>query len=80
VEERVATLNVKNVPETLYRRLQKRARTQHRSIAQEVTHILAEVLESRRSTSILALKGLGKEHWASIDPAGHVATERDSWD
>jgi len=29
--------------------------------------------------SILALRGLGKEHWHGVDPARHVEAERDEW-
>jgi hypothetical protein len=38
---------------------------QHRSVAQEVTHLLSDALETPKPLSILALKGLGKEHWRS---------------
>ena len=76
----MATLNVKNLPETLYRRLRKRARAQHRSISQEVTHMLSEALEASEPSSILVLRGLGKERWAGIDAARHVRAERRSWD
>lgn len=75
----MATLNVKNFPGALYRKLQARARRQHRSVAQELTHIVTEVLERPAALSILELKGLGKERWTGVDPAAHVATERDSW-
>jgi plasmid stability protein len=76
----VATLNVKDFPDPLYRRLRKRALAQHRSIAQEVTHLLSEALEPREPLSILALRGLGKERWAGIDAAKLVDAERNSWD
>jgi plasmid stability protein len=76
----MATLNVKNLPDKLYRQLRKRARAQHRSIAQEVTHVLSQALEAGEPQSILALRGLGKERWAGIDAAKHVAAERRSWD
>ena len=75
----MATLNVKNLSNSLYRKLQKRAKRQHRSVAQEVTKILDDVLESPDLLSILALRGLGKEHWTGIEPAAHVETERKSW-
>ena len=39
----MATLNIKNLPDSLHRRLQKRAELHHRSVAQEVTHILEEI-------------------------------------
>ena len=76
----MATLNVKNLPDSLYRKLQKRARKQHRSVAQEVTKILDDLLESPDPVSILTLRGLGKEQWTGIEPAAHVEAERKSWD
>jgi plasmid stability protein len=75
----VATLNIKNLPDTLYRKLQARARRQRRSVAQEVTVILTEALEAAKPLSILELRGLGKDEWRSIDAADHVARERDTW-
>jgi plasmid stability protein len=76
----MATLNVKNLPDSLYRRLQKRAKQQHRSVAQEVTKILDEALETPDLLSILTLRGLGKQQWTEIDAAAHVEVERKSWD
>jgi plasmid stability protein len=76
----MATLNIKNLPEPLYDALKARAESQHRSIAQEVTHILAEALDAQPPLSIMELQGLGKETWSGIDAARHVAEERDSWD
>lgn len=76
----MATLNVKNLPDALYRKLQARARRQHRSVSQEVTHILAQAVERPEQLSITELRGLGKEHWTGADAAGHVETERRSWD
>jgi plasmid stability protein len=76
----MATLNVKNLPEGLYKKLRARARREHRSVAQEVTHILTQVLEPAAPTSILDLQGLGKLAWKGIDAAAYVKTERGSWD
>lgn len=76
----MATLNIKNLPDGLYRKLQQQARRRHRSVAQEVTHILTEVLDHAQPLSILELKGLGKEDWRGIDAAEHVARERRAWD
>ena len=76
----MATLNIKSFPDSLYDQLRERARANHRSIAQEVTHILTEVLEEPEPVSLLELQGLGKEIWAETDAADHVAKERDSWD
>ena len=76
----MATLNIKNLPDPLYESLKSRAESQHRSVAQEVTHILSEVLARDEPLSILDLQGLGKELWSGMDAARHVADERGSWD
>jgi plasmid stability protein len=76
----MATLNVKNLPDGLYKKLQARAKRQHRSVAQEVTHILSEALEAQKPLSILELKGLGKETWQAVDATVHVENERAAWD
>jgi plasmid stability protein len=76
----VATLNIKNMPDSLYKKLQARAKRQRRSVAQEVTHLLSQVLDVPKPLSILELQGLGKEHWHGIDAAIHVQREREPWD
>ena len=76
----MATLNVKNLPDALYKKLQARAKRDRRSVAQEVMHLLSEVLEVSKPLSILELQGLGKERWQGIDAAAHVRRERASWD
>jgi plasmid stability protein len=76
----MATLNVKNFPDSLYRKLQKRAKQQHRSVAQEITQILDDAIESPQLLSILTLKGLGKNQWSGIDAGAYVEAERKSWD
>lgn len=76
----MATLNVKGLPDRLYKRLQARAKRQHRSVAQEVTHILSAALEEPEPLSILELQGLGKEVWADADATEYVDAERRSWD
>jgi len=76
----VATLNIKNFPDGLYKKLQARAKRDRRSVAQEVTHLLSEALDLSKPLSILELQGLGKEHWRGIDAAAHVQRERASWD
>jgi plasmid stability protein len=75
----MATLNVKNLPDSLYRKLKARAKRQRRSVAQEVTVLLTEALDSTAPLSILQLQGLGKELWRDIDAGAHVAQERASW-
>ena len=76
----MATLNVKNLPDDLYKKLQARAKRERRSVAQEVTQLLAEALETPEPLSILDLKGLGKEHWSGVDAAVHIEKERAAWD
>lgn len=74
------TLNIKGLPAALYRKLQARARQQHRSLSQEVTHILSEVVDRPQPLSITDLRGLGRELWTGVDAADHVERERRSWD
>ena len=76
----MATLNVKNVPDGLYRKLQRRAKKGRRSIPQEVTHILERALQEPEILSILDLQGLGKECWKDIRASRHVDEERLAWD
>ena len=76
----MAVLNIKNLPDSLYKKLQARAKRQHRSIAQEVTHLLINVLETPKPLSILDLQGLGKDHWKGIEASAHIERERASWD
>lgn len=76
----MATLNIKNLPDRLYRKLQARAKRDRRSVAQEVTHLLSEALDAHRPLSILELQGLGKELWRGVDAGKHVRRERAAWD
>lgn len=76
----MAVLNVKNVPDSLYRKIKAKAKRERRSVAQEVLRLLSSALESPKRLSILELKGLGKELWNEIDPADHIERERASWD
>lgn len=76
----MAVLNIKNFPDGLYKKLQAKAKRERRSVAQEVTHLLADALETPEPLSILDLKGLGKEHWKGVDAADHIKKERASWD
>jgi plasmid stability protein len=76
----MAVLNVKSVPDTLYRKLQARAKRQRRSVAQEVVHILEEVLTEAPALSVLDLQGLGKEVWAGVKSDEYLRRERQAWD
>lgn len=75
----MATLNIKNFDDRLYDQLKRRAQEHHRSMAQEVSHILEAVIRGAPSASLLELEGLGREFWRQEDAAVHVARERDSW-
>jgi plasmid stability protein len=76
----MATLNLKNFPDQLYRRLQKRARREHRSLAEEVIQLLEQAVDPPVPRSILELRGLGRECWQGSDPVSYVRAERESWD
>jgi plasmid stability protein len=75
----MATINVKNLPDSLYRKLKARAKRERRSVAQEVTVLLEQALEPATPLSILELRGLGKELWRGVDGASHVERERTAW-
>lgn len=76
----MATLNIKSFPDDLYEKLRQRAIDEHRSIAQQVTHLLSRILSDAPHRSVLELAGLGKELWREIDAAEHIEQERRSWD
>lgn len=79
----MATLNIKNFPDRLYRRIKQRAGRNRRSIAQEVVQLLDEAVMERPRVSLLELEGLGKSVWqeelSGTDAADYVGEERDSW-
>jgi plasmid stability protein len=79
-DDAVATLNVKNLPDDLYEKLKARAKRERRSVAQEVTGLLAAALDSPQALSIMDLQGLGAALWQGVDATAHVETERASWD
>jgi plasmid stability protein len=76
----VAVLNVKSVPDKLYRKLQARAKRERRSVAQEVLQILDRVLNEPPRLSIMKLQGLGKDIWREIDSDQYIEAERRAWD
>lgn len=76
----MATLNIKNFPDTLYGRLQERADKERRSLSQEVIRLLEQAVAAPEASSVLELKGLGKELWKGMDAARHVEEERNAWD
>lgn len=76
----MATLNIKNVPDQLYRRIQARAKKERRSVAQEVIQILSQATARPASLSILELQGLGKEIWQGVKAGRYVDKERREWE
>ena len=76
----MATLNLKNFPDSLYEKLHARAQRERRSLAQEVIHLLDHAIQEQPPLSILELQGLGKECWQGIDAAAYIDEERNSWD
>ncbi len=78
-EELVATLNIKNLPDGLYRKLKARAKKQNRSLSQEVTRILASAVDEQEKLSVMNLEGLGKEIWTGVDTGEYIDEMRNSW-
>ena len=76
----MAVLNIKSVPDPLYRKLRARATRERRSVAQEVIQILDQALSETAPLSILELQGLGKEVWAGINTDEYLRRERQAWD
>jgi plasmid stability protein len=76
----MATLNIKSFPDSLYQQLGALAEREHRSIAQQVTHMLSQAVEGEAPLSLLDLRGVGKDVWQGTDAAALVTEERDSWD
>jgi plasmid stability protein len=54
----MATLNIKGFPDGLHRKLKARAKKNRRSVAQEVTQILSELIDAPKPLSIMDLQGL----------------------
>ena len=75
----MAVLNVKKVPDKLYRALQRRAEQDRRSVAQEVLYVLSRYLQTPARHSIVELRGLGKELWKGIRVDRYLKAERDAW-
>jgi plasmid stability protein len=76
----MAVLNIKSVPDKLYRKLQARAKRERRSVAQEVIQILDQALTEPPRLSIMDLQGRGKEIWQGINSDRYIQEERRAWD
>ena len=75
----MATLNVKNFPDALHRKLKEQAKREGRSVASEVTVLLAESLARPRRYTVHDLRGLGKGTWTGVDILKWLDRERASW-
>jgi len=79
----MATLNIKNFPDRLYRTIKRRAGKNMRSISQEVVQILDEAVAAPSPVSLLELQGLGKDLWEKAlegkDAAEYISDEREAW-
>jgi len=75
----MAVLNIKSVPDKLYRKLQARAKRERRSVAQEVIQILDQALTEPPRLSVMDLQGRGKEIWQGINSDQYIQEGRRGW-
>jgi plasmid stability protein len=75
----MATLNVKNLPEELHRKLKRRAKEERRSIASHVRWLIEQDSARPKRYTVDDLKGLGAEIWKDVDIEEYIRKERDSW-
>lgn len=78
----MATLNIKGFPDDLYSILGELARKERRSLSSEVIFLIECALDAapKKKTSIMQLRGLGKQRWKEIDAGNYIDTERKAWD
>lgn len=75
----MAALNIENFPDDLHEKLRREAEKAHRSLAQQVIHLLKEATSEPETYSLMELRGLGKELWRWEDAVAYVARERGDW-
>ena len=80
----MASLQVRELPDNIYHSLQKRAKEQHRSLAQEAVVVLARGLDlsvSNRKRRSLLVKAIEDNHIdlsvKQIDPVDLLREDRD---
>ncbi len=71
----MATLNIKGFPDGLHRKLKARAKRNRRSVAQEVTQMISDAIDTPKLLSELDLRGLGREAWRVADAPAEVAPQ-----
>lgn len=75
----MATLNVKDFPDTLYQKLKRQSRREGRSVASEVQVLLAEALIRSRKYTVNDFRGVGAEIWRGVDVQKYLDGERERW-
>lgn len=76
----MATLNIKGFPDSIHEALRRLAEREHRSVAQQVIHLLSGAVGAADKVSILELRGLGRGSWPAVEAREHVRRERRDWD
>lgn len=66
----MSTLHVRNIPDDLYQRIQRRAREQGRSITAEVVSLLERALEDADTEQAQVLAGIRRRRFFSPEEAG----------
>jgi hypothetical protein len=76
----VATLNIKNFPEGLYKRLKARAKREGRSLAREVTMLLQKGVSQRpKKYTLRDWPRLLGGPFRGVDVEKFIDEERNSW-
>ncbi len=75
----MATLNVKNFPDDLYRVLRKRARERGRSLSREVTILLREQVQNPKKYTVEDLPKALRGAFRQTDVEAFLRRERESW-
>ncbi|HZI66692.1 MAG TPA: hypothetical protein VFF17_09030 [Thermoanaerobaculia bacterium] len=76
----MATLNIKNFPDGLYRRLKARAKREGRSLAREVTVLLQKGVGDRpKRYTLKDWPGLLAGPFRGVDVEKFIDKERNSW-
>ncbi len=75
----MATLNVKNFPDDLYRQLRKRARQRGRSLSREVTMLLSEQIHRPKKYTVQDWPKLLGGAFQGRDVEAFLEEERESW-
>ena len=74
----MATLNIKNLPDELYTQLKDRAKREHRSVSQEVVHLLTRALRTSPAESLRDLRGAARGAYGDVD--AYLEEEWAAWD